>query len=126
MFLDTDVVLAIVKKSDWLAKEIDISKLKSPVTSSLVVVEAELVIYREIGRKDVINLPDLIKNKIKIENFTREMILKGNELMSKYENLNIFDAFHVASCIVLKQDMVSTDHLFGRINEIKHIDPRNL
>jgi len=38
MFLDTDVVLAIVKKSDWLAKEIDISKLKSPVTSSLVVV----------------------------------------------------------------------------------------
>ena len=52
MYLDTDIILALIKKDDWLRPYVDMKKIKNPTTSVLTVIECKLVISREYGRED--------------------------------------------------------------------------
>lgn len=127
VYLDTDVILALIKKSDWLRPHVSLAKIKKPVTISLTIVEAELVTEREMGRKDSIEIADKVhKLKIRVEPLTDKIIVKSNELRKKYENLNIFDSMHAAACLMLKENIISTDHVFDQIEGVKRIDPREL
>ncbi len=127
MYLDTDIVLALIKKSDWLRPRVSAAKLKKPVTISLTIVEAELVTEREMGRKDTVEILSKIKeNKISIEPLTKEILAKSSELLKKHESLNIFDSVHAAACLILKENIISTDHVFDKIEGIVRIDPREL
>ena len=127
VYLDTDIILALTKKSDWLRPHVSVAKIKNPVTVSLAIVEAELVTEREMGRKDSSEILARVKeNKIRIEPFTQEIIAKSAELLKKHENLNIFDSVHAAACLILKENIVSTDHIFDKIEGVIRIDPRKL
>lgn len=127
MYLDTDIILAAIKKDDWLGHHVEIKKIKQPVTSALTIVEAQLVVEREIGRKNTVSINEKVKmQNIKIEPLTKEMLKKNTELLKRYENLNIFDSIHAAACLVLKENIISTDRIFDQIEGVKRIDPREL
>lgn len=124
-YLDTDIILALVKPKDWL-KNAKLNKIEEPVTSVFTIIEAEIVLEREFGRKLVTSVLDKIKRKISILSLTENILEKSNELLNKYHNLNIFDSIHLAFCIINKFPIISTDNLFDTIEEIEKIDPRDL
>lgn len=127
MYLDTDIILALIKKEDWLKKYINIKKIKSPKTSVLNVLETRLILLREYSRKDAIDALNKIRNnKIKILEVNERIIEKSQKLIEKYPSLNMFDAIHAASAIINSEKLLSTDSVFDVIEEVNKIDPRRL
>jgi len=53
MHLDTDILLALIKKEDWLKPHIDLKKVNKPKTSVFAVIEAEIILLREYSRENV-------------------------------------------------------------------------
>ncbi len=129
MYLDTDIVLALIKKKDWLKQTIKIEKIKKPKTSALVIIEAELILSREYGREYVFSVLGKTKKiipGIRILPLEEKIIEKSIELMKNYQNLNIFDSMHAAFSILKNETIISTDDVFRKIKEVKCIDPREL
>ncbi len=127
MYLDTDIILALIKDEDWLKKYVNIKKISSPKTSALNVIEARLVLLREYSRKEAINaLKKINGHKIKIVEINENIINKSQELIEKYSELNMFDAVHVASVLINNEELLSTDSIFDKIKEVNKIDPRNM
>ena len=126
MYLDTDIVLALIKKDDWLKPFVNLKKISNPVISAAVLIELELVINREYGKDKVEGLIKEVKNlKIKSEPISSDVIYKSAELMKKY-NMTTFDAIHASYCILNKEKILSSDTIFDSIKDIKRIDPREL
>ena len=126
MYLDTDMVLALIKKDDWLKPFVNLKKINNPVISAAVLIELELVINREYGKDKVEGLIKEVKNlKIKSEPISSDVIYKSAELMKKY-NMTTFDAIHASYCILNKEKILSSDTIFDSIKDIKRIDPREL
>ena len=125
MYLDTDIVLALIKDKDWLKKYIKINKIKNPKTSVLTLIEAELVLAREFGRKDVFRINQIKNYKIKILSLDEKIFNLSNKLLKQY-NINIFDSLHAAFCLINKEKILSTDHIFDVIENLERIDPREI
>lgn len=126
MYLDTDMILALTKKDDWLKPFVNLKKIKNPVISAAVLIELELVINREYGKDKIDDFFEQIKNlKIKSESLMPDVIYKSAELMKKY-NLTTFDAIHAAYCIINKEKILSSDTIFDSIKDIERVDPREL
>lgn len=127
MYLDTDVILALIKKEDWLKKYVDIDKIKPAKTSTLTITEARIVLLREYSRERALEvLPKIKKLGIKIISIDEKILDKSQELIEKYPNLNMFDAIHAACAIINKEILISTDTVFHLIEEVHNKDPRNL
>ena len=126
MYLDTDMILALIKKDDWLKPFVNLKKIRNPVISAAVLIELELVINREYGRDKVEEFFKEIKNlKIKSEPVTSDVIYKSAELMKKY-SMTTFDAIHASYCILNKEKILSSDTVFDSIKDIERVDPREL
>jgi len=127
MYLDTDVILGLVKGEDWLKKHIDISKLRPAKTSSITIIEARIVLEREYSREEAIELLEKVKSlKVEIIAVDKEVIEKSQMLLKKYERLNNFDAIHAACAIVNNETLISTDTVYPRIEELDSKDPRKI
>lgn len=127
MYLDTDVVLALIKPKDWLKPHIKADRIIDPRTSVFALVEAELVLEREYGRKELFGMLGKIRKlKIRVENITEATMEKNLELLKKYPRLTIFDSVHAAFCYVHKEKIISTDNIYDGMEEIERIDPRDL
>ncbi len=125
MYLDTDILLALIKQEDWLKKYVVLSDLKNPKTSALNIIEARIVLNREYSREHAINvLSKVYKLKIKIIEIDEKIIKKSQELIERYANLNMFDAIHAATSIINNEVIIGTDNVFDKIIEVKKIDPR--
>jgi len=53
-------------------------------------------------------------------------IKKAGELRKKYGALGVFDSFHLGAASARDLPIVSTDTMYPDIEEVKHIDPRDL
>jgi len=127
MYLDTDVVLALVKPKDWLKPHVKRDRIVDPRTSAFALVEAELILEREYGRKELFDMLNKIRElKIKVENITEIIMEKNLELLKKYPRLTIFDSVHAAFCYVHKEKIISTDNIYDAMEEIERTDPRDL
>lgn len=125
MYLDTDIILALIKKEDWLKKYVSGLDLKEAKTSTFTIIEARIVLEREYSREEANSALKKIKDfKIEIVSVDEKTLLKSQELIEKYHTLGIFDSIHVASAIVNKEKLVSTDNIFSEISEIIQINPR--
>jgi len=62
VYLDTDIILAIVKPSDWL-KDVVERKISDPKTSVFTLVEAEIVLNREASRELAVSVLDKVKER---------------------------------------------------------------
>ena len=127
MYLDTDILLAVVKPEDWLKPHINLKKFSELKTSVFAIVEAELILEREYGRNETTALLEKIKKaKIKIESITEAVIEKNLEFLQNYPKLTIFDSVHAGFCYTHGEKILSTDHIYDSVKEIERIDPRNL
>ena|SRR3989338_2709251 len=127
MYIDTDILLAFVKKDDWLKPYVSIGKIKNPRSSVFAIIEAEIVLSREYSRKDVVRMLDEIsRTNIEILDFTKQVLGKSCEFLQKYERLNVFDSVHAAFSFIHNESILSTDAVFDQIIEIKRMDPREM
>lgn len=127
MYLDTDIILGLLKKSDWLKPHINIKKIKNPKTSALVLIEAELVLAREYSRKQSLSVYEKVKDlDIQILPVGENIIKKSTKLMEEYPKLNIFDSVHAAFSVIKKETILSTDNVFENIENVKTMDPRKI
>ncbi len=125
MYLDTDILLALIKDKDWLKNYIKLEKINNPQTSVLTLIEAQLVLAREFGRNDIFRINKIKDFKIKIIDLDKEVFDMSNNLLRQY-NITIFDSLHAAFCLIKKEKLLSTDHIFDIVKDLKRIDPRNL
>ena len=113
MFADTDFILVLIKNTDWL-KDKAIKVLKSNKgkikTSLSVIIELALICKRlKINTmKTFVNVFEIIE--VDEENYSACM--QAAIYMEKY-SLNVFDAFHAASC--KNEKIISSDSVYERV-----------
>ena len=123
MYLDTDVLLALLKEKDWLKQFVTPEKVRDCCTSVLNVLEAKMVLLREEGTADKL-ISKLKSLKITLLPIDEAMLEKSEDLLSTHEHLGIFDSMHAATCFVKNEKMFSTDHIYDEL-ELERIDPRD-
>lgn len=127
MYLDTDIILALIKKEDWLKSHVNLSKLQPARTSVFTLIEARIILEREYSRKEALRvLPVVSKLGITLVPFEEAVLRKSLELSEKYPQLNTFDSVQVAFAMVHDEILISTDTLFPKIEGLKVKDPRDL
>lgn len=125
MYLDTDIILALAKKEDWLKRYVDLASLQPALTSVITIIEARLVLEREYSRKEALAvLSTISKKNITILPVDEKIIQKSQELLEQYHQLNHFDSLHAAFALVHNETLVSTDHIFKEIAGLKTKNPR--
>jgi len=127
MYLDTDVVLARLKVEDWLKSFVSLDVLEDPVTSTSTVIEIQYVMEEDWNRERLGRVSSEIEDEgIELVPLTTEDMETAGELREKYDALGVFDSVHLGAASTRNAPVVSTDKLYPRIDEIQHIDPRDL
>lgn len=127
MYLDTDVLLALLKADDWLQTAARDATFESPKTSIVTAVEIQLVMFESWSRSELAEVSgSIIDEGIEVIPLTTEVLDAGSELLPSYPALNLFDAIHVGHARTLDEPIVSTDTLYPAIEAIDHLDPREL
>lgn len=127
MYLDTDVLLALLKTEDWLQSAADMAEFDAPKTSIITAVEIQLVMFDTWTRAELAEVSEAIANQgVEILDLTLESFEAGTTLLPTYPALNVFDAVHLGHALTLDEPIVSTDTLYPKIDEIDDLDPREL
>ncbi|QCC47525.1 type II toxin-antitoxin system VapC family toxin [Halobellus limi] len=127
MYLDTDVVLAVLKADDWLSSEVDLESIDDPKTSVSTCIEVQYAMEGEWDRTRLTTVNEsLAAEGIALVPLREEHIEAGGALQRRYDRLNLFDAVHLGTADVLDETLVSTDTLYPSIEEISTIDPRKI
>lgn len=137
MLIETDIVLAHIKESDWL----------KPYAEHILAMagrgEIKLYASRELlhevyyaARKLGVGLDELLEKIValtRIENIvwvptTIDVDLTALTLMVEYGVKSVFDAYYAATTLLYDPDrtIISTDHVYDRIPGIHRVDPRDL
>lgn len=127
MYLDTDVVLAVLKADDWLSSSVDIEAIDDPKTSVSTCIEVQYAMEDEWDRERLTTVNEaLAEEGIDLVPLEEAHIAAGGKLQRRYDRLNLFDAVHLGTADVLDEILVSTDTLYPSIEEIETVDPREL
>lgn len=127
MYLDTDVLLALLKAEDWLQSATNAATFESPKTSVVTAIEIQLVMFETWSRSELAGVGERIETEgIELLSLTPEAIQAGSALLPTYSGLNVFDAVHLGHAITLDEPIVSTDTLYPKIDEVDNLDPREL
>lgn len=127
MYLDTDPILAVLKADDWLASAVDLDEIAEPRTSVATTIELQYVLEDEWPRNRLVDVhEEVVDRGIEFVDLQTEAIAAGAELRARYPRLNVFDAVHLGSAKTADEPIVSTDTLYPEIEEIDHVDPRDI
>jgi len=138
MMIETDILYAFVKKSDWLKPTAErvmwmIKEDKfGDVAASLEALHELYYVSMEEG----VPLDEYITRVAaltSIDNFkflptTTEVDLLALTIMRQYKLTSIFDAYHAATALnqVSDHTIVSTDEVYNKIPGLTRIDPRTI
>ena len=126
-YLDTDIILALTKKEDWLKAHVSLAKMMPACTSVFTILEARLVLEREYGRTDALKVLEAIKEfNLTLLPLTEAVLQKSQELLREYPSLNHFDSVHVAFALLHNYTIIGTDTIFAKIAGLRSKDPRAL
>ncbi|WP_338599858.1 VapC toxin family PIN domain ribonuclease [Sulfolobus tengchongensis] len=137
MLLESDLLIAHLKTKDKLKDIADKLLLKIAKGELTVIVNREIIheIYYVLRNlnfsiQDILIKIGALKSIPNIEWIptTIDTDLLAMALMSQYGIASIFDAYNIATCLLYDKDrtIISTNHIYDRINSIKRIDPRDL
>jgi len=127
VYVDTDVVLAVLKANDWLSSVVDLETIDDPKTSVATCIEVQYAMQDEWDRDRRALVHELIVDQgVTLVPLRLEHVTAGSTLQLSYDRLNLFDAVHLGVATVLEEPIVSTDTLYPTIEEIEHVDPRDL
>jgi hypothetical protein len=90
----------------------------------MTLVEARIVLLRTEERSKVFDLVERIsKIGIDIIPYGPDIDNISMILMRKYQFLNTFDSIHIATAMITSNEILSTDHIFPKIEEVEVINP---
>lgn len=127
VYVDTDVVLAALKADDWLTSAVDLEAIDDPKTSVATCIEVQYAMQDEWDRERRTTVHERIAEEgLTLVPLRFEHIAAGSTLQRSYDRLNLFDAVHLGVATSIDEPIVSTDTLYPSIDEVEHIDPREL
>lgn len=127
MYLDTDVILALIKDDDWLASSVDVDVLDGPVTSTATAMEVQYAMQDEWPRERLVAAATAIVGAgVELVPLTGEDVEAAGTLRERYVRLGVFDAVHLGTAWNRDLPIVSTDTLYPSIEEVRHVDPRDM
>ena len=127
MYLDTDAVLARLKVEDWLRSFVSPEVLEDPITSTATVIEIQYVMQDDWSRERMSRISEQIEDEgITLVPLTKDDVRAAGKLREKYDTLGVFDSVHLGAASARDEPIVSTDTLYPEIEEIEHMDPRDL
>ncbi|WP_254547397.1 PIN domain-containing protein [Halomarina pelagica] len=113
MYLDTDVVLAALKRDDWLKSSVDVRALDAPKTSAATCIEVQYAMQDRWERERLTTTHEAIADEgIELVPLRTEHVAAGGELRRSHDRLNLFDAIHLGTARALGEPIVSTDTLY--------------
>ncbi len=138
MLLETDLLIAYLKKEDWLkplAKKVigavQEGKLKN-VYSSTEVLHEMYYVFAEFAALETI-LADLAKvatlTNLSFLEPSTEVYLSAVHLAKSYRMSSIFDAIYAATALsrhVPDHTIISTDEVFERVPGLRRVHPSDL
>ena len=126
VYLDTDIVLALLKVDDWLTPVVNSVDFISPKTSVATAIEVQYVMENEWERTRLTKVHRAIADEgIDLVPLTTDAMDEAGKLRSAYNRVNVFDGVHLGVARTLDEPIVSTDTLYPDIEEIDHVDPRD-
>lgn len=127
MYLDVDVLLAELKADDWLTSAVEIAAIDQPKTSIASVIEIQYAMEDDWDRERLATVHESITAAgIETVPLTSDEAAAAADLRVRYDAVNVFDAVHLGTAAVLDERIVSTDTLYPRIEEVDHVDPRDV
>lgn len=125
MYLDTDILYALLRAKDRLAPiALEVTGRKDKqYTSTITLVELEILFKREISDELSQRVTELVRTRfpdLSVEEVNLRTIEQSLELRRKY-NLGIFDSIHAAVALQNDRKIASTDTAFDRIPGLKRI-----
>lgn len=125
--LDTDPVLALLKPDGWLASSVDLGSLETPKTSVATAIEVQYVMEETWDRDRLADSHrEIAAEGIELVPLTDAATDAAGTVRRQYCRLNVFDAVHLGTAETLEEPIVSTGTLYPDIDEVEHIDPRDL
>ncbi len=138
MIIETDMLYAYVKKTDWL-KSVATRLLNDISAGKHGVVHASREVLHElyyVSMNEGVSLDEYITraasitaiDNLEFHPTTHETDLLAFVMMKQYGITSLFDAYHAATALGVEEDhiIVSTDTVFDKVPGIKRIDPRDL
>ena len=136
MIIESDLLYAYIKESDWL-KPVALSVMDMISRGELGEVKASREVLHEIyyvSIEEGISLNEVINrlaHLTAIDNLTFvettwEDDLLALSLMAQYGLTSIFDAYYAALALRSEEPIVSTDHIYDRVAGLRRVDPRDL
>ncbi len=138
MIIETDLLYAFVKESDWL-KPAASRFIREVSMGRHGVVHASREALHElyyVSMNEGVSLDEYITRAAAvtaIDNLvfhptTTEVDLLALVLMKQYQIGSIFDAYHAATALSMEEDhtIISTDTVFDRVPGLIRVDPRNM
>lgn len=138
MMIETDMLYAFVKKSDWLKPTADrlMWMIKENKFGTVYVPREALHELYYVSMEEGVTLDELIKRVAaltSIENLAflstkSEIDILALVIMKQYGLTSIFDAYYIATALnqVSDHTVISTDEVFDRIPGLTRTDPRTL
>lgn len=133
--IELDMLIALVNKADKLHgvskrlfQKISLGEISNVKVASSAYLEYELI-FKSHGYKTADIYNDLqafryIKNLGEAP-LTVSVILKAIDLRRKY-SISYFDSLHAATALEYDKTIISADHIYGEIKELKYIDPEKI
>ena len=138
MLLESDLIIAYMKKEDWL-KETATKIFKATEEGRLTNIQISSEVFHELYYvfSDYAPPSTILANEARIATMknitfidpTKETYLSALNLMETYRITSIFDAIYAATALMEKvpdHTILSTDEIYERIQGIKRKDPRKL
>lgn len=138
MIIETDMLYAFIKKSDWLKPTATklIERIAKGEFGTVCASRETLHEIYYVSKEEGISSDELITRGAAltaIENLTFlettfEIDLLALVLIRQYGLTSIFDAYYAATALNQIEDhtIISTDEIFDKIPGIKRIDPREI
>jgi len=138
MMIETDILYAFVKKSDWLKPTADrlMWMIKEERFGDIAASREALHELYYVSIEEGVTLDEFITRiaaLTSIDNLeflatTTEIDLLALTLMKQYRLKSIFDAYHAATALnqVSDHTVISTDEVYDRIPGLTRVDPRKL
>lgn len=136
--IETDILYAFIKTSDWL-KPVATKIMKKIIAGELQTMYASRESLHEIyyvSKEEGVSIDDMIRRiasltaipNLKFLETTNEVDLLALTLIKQYKLESIFDAYYCATALnqIPDHTIVSTDEVFSKIPGITRVDPRKL
>lgn len=133
MLIESDLIIAYMKKEDWLKEHAE-KIFRAMEENGLVGVKASSEVFHELYYvfSDYASLSIILGNSAKLAtmknlsfvDLTKEVYLSALSLMETYGISSIFDAIYAATALtdtVPDHTLLSTDLVYDRIRGIKRI-----